>query len=150
MTEIIKNLDLLISENIASAGERGRNALQDMRAHLNKTITSYTPQIIDSINKAGKFNLKKAFCFFFLYHVFTLGEGLQKASNNIKTSLHKASKAISTNTNKYTELTDDFLAEYSPYRFYLGICVCSVLLLVVTNNLFSFTILNIIIFIIRY
>ncbi|KAL9902269.1 prominin-like protein [Glossina fuscipes] len=110
VTEIIKNLDLLISENIASAGERGRNALQDMRAHLNKTITSYTPQIIDSINKAG--------------------EGLQKASNNIKTSLHKASKAISTNTNKYAELTDDFLAEYSPYRFYLGICVCSVLLLI--------------------
>ncbi|XP_073839355.1 prominin-like isoform X1 [Musca autumnalis] len=107
---IIDNLDQLINDNIASAGEKGSNALKQMRAHLNNTIASYTPQIIESINKAG--------------------EGLQKASNDLKTELDKVSKIIYTNTNKYTNIADNYLVEYGPYRFYVGIGVSSILLLV--------------------
>ncbi|XP_058975503.1 prominin-like protein isoform X3 [Musca domestica] len=107
---IIDNLDQLINDNIASAGEKGSNALKQMRSHLNNTIASYTPQIIESINKAG--------------------EGLQKVSNDIKTELDKVSKVIDTNTNKYTNIADNYLVEYGPYRFYVGIGVCSILLLV--------------------
>lgn len=59
-----------------------------------------------------------------------LGEGLQKVSNDIKSELEKVSKNIGSNTNKYTNIADNYLAEYGPYRFYLGIGVCSILLLV--------------------
>lgn len=54
VTEIIESLDKLINENIASAGNRGLNALNSMRTHLNKTIAQYTPQIMLAINKAGE------------------------------------------------------------------------------------------------
>ncbi|XP_059216960.1 prominin-like protein isoform X4 [Stomoxys calcitrans] len=110
VTIIIDNLDQLIGDNIASAGERGSNALKEMRTHLNTTIANYTPQIIEAITKAGN--------------------GLQKVSNDIKTELDKASRAIGSNTKKYTNIADNYLAEYGPYRFYMGIGVCSILLLV--------------------
>ena len=54
VTTIIENLDQLINDDIASAGERGNNALKAMRKHLNDTIANYTPQIIAAITKAGK------------------------------------------------------------------------------------------------
>lgn len=54
VTDIIDNLDSLISKDIASAGKRGRDMLNQMRAHLNTTIAKYTPKVIDSINKAGE------------------------------------------------------------------------------------------------
>lgn len=62
--------------------------------------------------------------------LLVIGEGLQKASNNIKTAVQKASKAINTNTNEYTNEADYILAEYGPYRFYLGLGVCTILLIV--------------------
>lgn len=55
VTAIIENLEQLINDDIASAGERGNNALKAMRKHLNETIAVYTPQIVDAITKAGKF-----------------------------------------------------------------------------------------------
>ncbi|XP_037826226.1 prominin-like protein isoform X4 [Lucilia sericata] len=110
VTSIIENLEQLISDDIASAGERGNKALKAMRKHLNDTIAIYTPQIVDAITKAG--------------------EGLLKASNDIKTNLQKVSKIIGTNTHKYTNIADNYRTEYGPYRFYVGIAVCSVLLLV--------------------
>ncbi|XP_075164037.1 prominin-like isoform X3 [Haematobia irritans] len=110
VTIIIDNLDQLIGENIASAGERGSNALKEMRTHLNNTIANYTPQIIDAITKAGN--------------------GLQKVSNDIKGELDKVSRTIGSNTKKYTNIADNYLAEYGPYRFYMGIGVCSILLLI--------------------
>ncbi|XP_050335331.1 prominin-like protein isoform X2 [Bactrocera neohumeralis] len=110
VTEIIDNLDNLISKDIASAGKRGRDILNQMRAHLNTTIAKYTPKIIDSINKAG--------------HAF------QHASNEIKLELNKLSQVIKDNTKKYTGVADDYLEEYGPYRFYFGIAVCSILLLI--------------------
>ncbi|XP_069967418.1 prominin-like protein isoform X3 [Bactrocera oleae] len=110
VTDIIDNLDSLISKDIASAGKRGRDILNQMRAHLNTTIAKYTPKIIDSINKAG--------------HAF------QRASNEIKMKLNKLSQVIKDNTKKYTGVADDYLEEYGPYRFYFGIAVCSILLLI--------------------
>ncbi|XP_046807592.1 prominin-like protein isoform X2 [Lucilia cuprina] len=110
VTSIIENLEQLISDDIASAGERGNKALKAMRKHLNDTIAIYTPQIVDAITKAG--------------------EGLHKASNDIKTKLQNVSKIIGTNTHKYTNIADNYRIEYGPYRFYVGIAVCSVLLLV--------------------
>lgn len=70
-----------------------------------------------------------------MFFVLFLGEGLQKVSNDIKSELEKVSKNIGSNTNKYTNIADNYLAEYGPYRFYLGIGVCSILLLV---SFFSF------------
>ncbi|XP_011185477.2 prominin-like protein isoform X2 [Zeugodacus cucurbitae] len=110
VTEIIDNLDNLISKDIASAGKRGRDILNQMRAHLNTTIAKYTPKIIDSINKAG--------------HAF------QHASNEIKMELNKLSQVIKDNTKKYTGVADDYLEEYGPYRLYFGIAVCSILLMI--------------------
>lgn len=63
-----------------------------------------------------------------------LGEGLQNASTTIKNELQKYSKVIDTNTNKYSNHADNYLAEYGPYRFYMGIGVCSILLLVSKIN----------------
>ncbi|XP_054732946.1 prominin-like protein isoform X1 [Anastrepha obliqua] len=110
VTEIIDNLDNLISRDIASAGKRGRDMLKQMRAHLNTTIAKYTPKVIDSINKAGN--------------------AFQHASNEIKMELNKLSLVIKDNTKKYTGVADDYLDEYGPYRFYFGIAVCSILLLI--------------------
>ncbi|XP_037940754.1 prominin-like protein isoform X3 [Teleopsis dalmanni] len=110
VTEIIENLEQLINDNIAAAGNRGRTALDNMRKHLNETIAKHTPQIIQAINKAG--------------------QSFQKASNDIKTELKKISNLIGTKTDKYTGVADDYLNEYGPYRFYIGIGVCTVLLLI--------------------
>lgn len=68
--------------------------------------------------------------YFNSFIIFVLGQGLQKASNDIKTELQKVSKEIGSNTYKYTNLADNYRAEYGPYRFYVGIAVCSILLLV--------------------
>lgn len=57
MTIIIENLEQLINDDIASAGERGNKALKAMRKHLNDTIAIYTPQIVDAITKAGSYGL---------------------------------------------------------------------------------------------
>ncbi|XP_036337629.1 prominin-like protein isoform X1 [Rhagoletis pomonella] len=110
VTKIIENLDNLISKDIASAGKRGRDMLSQMRAHLNETIGKYTPEVIKSINKAGN--------------------AFQHASNEIKMELNKLSLVIKDNTKKYTGVADDYLDEYGPYRFYFGIAVCSILLLI--------------------
>ncbi|XP_012156730.1 prominin-like protein isoform X1 [Ceratitis capitata] len=108
VTDIIDNLDSLISKDIASAGKRGRDMLNQMRAHLNTTIAKYTPKVIDSINKAGN--------------------AFKKASDSIKMEINKVSQVIKDNTHKYTGVADGYLNEYGPYRFHFGIAVCSILL----------------------
>ncbi|XP_067648339.1 prominin-like protein isoform X2 [Eurosta solidaginis] len=110
VTEIIDNLDNLISKDIASAGKRGREMLNEMRTHLNTTIAKYTPRVIDAINKAGN--------------------AFQNAANEIKIELSKLSKVIKDNTKSYTGRADDYLDEYGPYRFHFGVAVCTTLLMI--------------------
>lgn len=66
-----------------------------------------------------------------LINTFSLvGHAFQHASSEIKMELNKLSQVIKDNTKKYTGVADDYLEEYGPYRFYFGIAVCAILLLV--------------------
>lgn len=112
VTSIIETVDTLIADGIASAGRDGRQAWTNLQNDINRTIEEHIPKINESIEKVGK--------------------ELKKASSDINDLFNKITKTIDEQTNRGTTTADKYLNEYSIYRFYAGIAISSVLLVILT------------------
>ncbi|XP_055844370.1 prominin-like protein isoform X1 [Episyrphus balteatus] len=112
VTSIIESVDTLIANGIASAGRDGRKAWTNLQNDINRTIEEHIPKITESIEKVGK--------------------ELKKASDGINDLFTKITKNIDEQTNSGTTLADKYIHEYSIYRFYAGIAISSVLLVILT------------------
>ncbi|XP_055915367.1 prominin-like protein isoform X2 [Eupeodes corollae] len=112
VTSIIESVDTLIKNGDASAGKDGRQAWQNLQNDINRTITEHIPKIIDSMEKVG--------------------QALKKTSEDISGRFTQISKEIDEKTNSATTTADKYIHEYSIYRFYAGIAISSVLLVILT------------------
>lgn len=112
VTSIIESVDTLIANGIASAGRDGRQAWSNLQNDINRTIEEHIPKITESIEKVGK--------------------ELKKKSDDISDLFRKITKTIDEQTYTGTTTADKYIQEYSIYRFYAGIGISTVLLVILT------------------
>lgn len=110
LTSKIADVESLINNKILTTISNGQNALDTMKQDLIKTIDDSVPKVIQSLNQAGT--------------------AIKDVNHQITESLQRISDVVGNNSYKYFDEADNYIDEYSMYRFYVGIGVSSVLLLV--------------------
>lgn len=114
---IIQSVSDLLSTGVADVVKNGNEALNNMEHKLNDTIKKSTPKIVESIEKAG--------------------EAIKNQSKAMTNTFNSLSYNIDNSTEKALKEFDKYLDEYGIYRFYIGVAISSILLLVLCAITFA-------------
>uniref|UniRef100_A0A6B2E6D3 Putative conserved secreted protein n=1 Tax=Phlebotomus kandelakii TaxID=1109342 RepID=A0A6B2E6D3_9DIPT len=110
VTNTIDNVRALISGNLISSLANGQNAVEDVKKKINDVIGENIPQVSMAINEAGL--------------------AIKDASNEVTRAIDRISDLSGNYTYKYFDMADEYVREYSVYRYYAGLAISSVLLLI--------------------
>ncbi|XP_055382529.1 prominin-like protein isoform X2 [Condylostylus longicornis] len=110
VTNIIQSVQELVNSDVANAVTNGNKAINEMKTSLNDAIMTNIPKVNDAVTKAG--------------------DAIKQLSNQLANYMDTMSNVIGNKTDYYTYEADKYLDEYSIYRFYIGVAISSVLLLV--------------------
>lgn len=88
----------------------GQQAVEDVKKKINDVIAENIPRVSKAINDAGL--------------------AIKEASNEVTRAIDRISDLSGNYTYKYFETADDYVREYSVYRYYAGLAISSVLLLI--------------------
>jgi prominin 1 len=91
--------------------------VKDIRNEIENIIKSNVPEVKMSINKVG--------------------QAMQEISNRVTREIDGVSDLVGNNTYKYFITADDYIAQYSIYRYYGGLIVSSVLLIILVFATFG-------------
>lgn len=106
-------LDGALKQNVDSSEKK----IKDIRNEIENIIKSNVPEVKMSINKVG--------------------QAMQEISNSVTREIDGVSDLVGNNTYKYFITADDYIAQYSIYRYYGGLIVSSVLLIILVFATFG-------------
>lgn len=106
----IKKLDAVLDLDIAKTLKKGQQALDNIQEEINRTISSQIPKVKNSISIAGK-------------EVIAGGA-------NVTAVLKKVRHALEDYAEEPLQDIEDNLKKYSPYRYYVGLGVSCILLVI--------------------
>lgn len=110
VTATIDNVNGLITGKLMSSLANGQQAVEDVKKKINDVIAENIPRVSKAINDAGL--------------------AIKEASNEVTRAIDRISDLSGNYTYKYFETADDYVREYSVYRYYAGLAISSVLLLI--------------------
>lgn len=106
----IEKLNTVLHSDIAGALQKGQQDLDNIQVEINKTISSQIPKVKRSISTAG-------------------GEIIGSGSN-VTSLLWKVRQALEDYAERPLEHLGGYLGKYSVYRYYLGLAVSCIVLLI--------------------
>jgi prominin 1 len=86
------------------------NVLTKIKKEIELTVRNNIPQVRQALRKAGN--------------------AMKDASNEMTVTIDRLTKTANENTHQYLDTADNYIKEYSIYRYYVGLAISSVLLLV--------------------
>ncbi|XP_055708127.1 prominin-like protein isoform X5 [Phlebotomus papatasi] len=110
VTATIDNVNGLITGKLMSSLANGQQAVEDVKKKINDVIAENIPRVSKAISDAGL--------------------AIKEASNEVTRAIDRISDLSGNYTYKYFETADDYVREYSVYRYYAGLAISSVLLLI--------------------
>lgn len=112
MTDIKQDVEnyIGVDSSLAQLVAHGTTNLQNAKTDLENKINDNIPGIKTALNEAGN--------------------GLASLSREITSVIDRLSGNMDQNSYKHLAIADDYIAEYSIYRYYVGLGISSVLLLV--------------------
>lgn len=110
LTEITNSVQELVSGNIAQAVQKGVQELERMKQALKRTVSDSIPLVTAAADSTGR--------------------AIKSASDELTSKLYSVNDMIGNNTYKHLKTADSYIAQYSIYRYYAGLAVSSVLLLI--------------------
>ncbi|XP_070502019.1 prominin-like protein isoform X3 [Chironomus tepperi] len=116
-TEIINNVQSLLDGPLQQTVDSSEKKIKDIRNEIENIIKSNVPEVKMSINKVG--------------------QAMQEISNRVTREIDGVSDLVGNNTYKYFITADDYIAQYSIYRYYGGLIVSSVLLIILVFATFG-------------
>lgn len=110
LTEITNSVQDLVSGNVAEAVKEGVDELEKLKLTLKRTVRDSIPMVTAAADSTGN--------------------AIKSASDELTSRLNSVRNLIGNNTYKHLETADDYIVQYSMYRYYVGLGVSSVLLLI--------------------
>uniref|UniRef100_A0A1Q3FI76 Putative conserved plasma membrane protein n=2 Tax=Culex tarsalis TaxID=7177 RepID=A0A1Q3FI76_CULTA len=110
LTEITNSVQDLVSGNVAEAVKEGVDELEKLKLTLKRTVRDSIPMVTAAADSTGS--------------------AIKSASDELTSRLNGVRNLIGNNTYKHLETADDYIVQYSIYRYYVGLGVSSVLLLI--------------------
>ncbi|XP_065075957.1 prominin-like protein isoform X2 [Ochlerotatus camptorhynchus] len=110
LTDITNSVQELVSGNIAKAVQEGVRDLERMKQALKRTVTDSIPLVMAAADSTGR--------------------AIKSASDELTSKLYSVNDMIGNNTYRHLNTADSYIAQYSIYRYYAGLAVSSILLLI--------------------
>ncbi|XP_053685563.1 prominin-like protein isoform X1 [Sabethes cyaneus] len=110
LTEITNSVQELVSGNIAAAVREGVDQLNRLKQSLERAVRDRIPLVTAAADSTGR--------------------AIKSASDELTSKLGSVSNAIGNNSYKHLDQADDYIVQYGIYRYYVGLAISSVLLLI--------------------
>lgn len=117
LTEITNSVQELVDGNIAQAVQKGVRELEQLKQTLTRTVRDSIPLVTAASDSTGR--------------------AIKSASDELTSKLTGVGNVIGNNSYKHLDSADDYIAQYSLYRYYVGLGVSSVLLLIMMCLVFG-------------
>lgn len=108
--EILTSVQSLLDGDLLKNVEMSYRNVKDLRGQIESLIKSNVPEVKMSINK--------------------IGQALQEIASYTTRQIDDVSDIIGNNTFQHLNTADEYIAQYSIYRYYGGLIVSSILLIV--------------------
>lgn len=115
--EITTSVQELLDGNLQKTVAESEKKVREVRSEIENIIKSNVPEVKMSINKVG--------------------QAMTEISNSVTRQIDGISDFIGNNTYQHFETADTYIAQYSIYRYYGGLIVSSVLLIVLVFTTFG-------------
>jgi prominin 1 len=110
VTLIIDGVIDLYKSDLVDRLNQANNVLEDIKTEINESVRGRIPEVRKALRSAG--------------------DAMKNAANEMTITIDRVTHTVNANTVKYFDTADDYVREYSIYRYYLGLAISSVLLLV--------------------
>ncbi|XP_044733523.1 prominin-like protein [Chrysoperla carnea] len=110
VSESLKNITELLDSNIVEEVQKGKKAFDDIQKQIQKAVDDSIPVVKEAIAGAG--------------------DAIKSNAKNLTNMLTQASDAIGQHSKKPIDQADLYLAQYSIYRWYGGLAISTLLLIV--------------------
>ena len=108
--EVIRDIQRLLEGSLQETVSSSEKKVKDIKSEIENIIKSNVPEVKMAINKVG--------------------QALTNISNTLVRQIDGVSDVVGNNTFRHFNTADDYIAQYSIYRYYGGLIVSSVLLIV--------------------
>lgn len=110
VSDIIRSVDELIAGNLMESMRRSKGAIDEVKQRVTDEIGDNVQRVKDALNEAGK--------------------AMQQLGTLIEKELMSVSQEAGTTSEDYLSQADYYLKEYGEYRYYAGLGISSLLLLI--------------------
>uniref|UniRef100_A0A182NIR2 Prominin-like protein n=1 Tax=Anopheles dirus TaxID=7168 RepID=A0A182NIR2_9DIPT len=117
LSQIIESVKQLTDSSLGSAIEDGVNQMKQLKATLSQTVVENIPKVQDASNKTGI--------------------AIRDVSNMLTSRLNSVADTLGNNSYRHLDTADDYIEQYSIYRYYAGLGISSVLLLILICLVFG-------------
>lgn len=116
-TEIITNVQSLLDGTLQQTVASSEKKVRDIRNEIENIIKSNVPEVKMSINKVGT--------------------ALHEIAHSVTRQIDGVSDLVGNHTYKHFDTADNYVAQYSIYRYYGGLIISSVLLVIFVFTTFG-------------
>lgn len=115
--DIIRDIQRLLEGSLQETVNSSEKKVKDIKSEIENIIKSNVPEVKMAINKVG--------------------QAMLNISNTLTKQIDTISDIAGNNTFRHFNTADDYIAQYSIYRYYGGLIVSSVLFIVLVFTIFG-------------
>uniref|UniRef100_A0A182WKT3 Prominin-like protein n=1 Tax=Anopheles minimus TaxID=112268 RepID=A0A182WKT3_9DIPT len=117
LSEIIESVKELMDSSLGSAIRKGVKQMEQLKSTLNQTVLENIPKVQAASDSTGN--------------------AIREVSNMLTSRLNNAGDTLGNNSYKYLDKADEYIQQYSIYKYYVGLAISSVLLLILICLVFG-------------
>lgn len=117
IAQVLDDVIELRKTGLTESLSNSENAFNDIRDQLNETINEHIPNVEKALDSAGR--------------------EIKSVSNQITKTFDNFSRIIDENSDRHFDTADRYIKKYSVYRYYVGLGISSVLLLILLCIVFG-------------
>lgn len=110
MTDIIRSVDELIAGNLMQSMGRSKSSIDEVKLTVANDIETSVKHVKEALSNAGK--------------------AMQQLGTKIDNELMSVSHDTQSTSDEYLTTADKYIKEYGEYRYYVGLGISSLLLLI--------------------
>ncbi|XP_049293875.1 prominin-like protein isoform X4 [Anopheles funestus] len=117
LSDIIESVKELMDSSLGSAIRKGVKQMEQLKSTLNQTVLENIPKVQAASDSTGN--------------------AIREVSNLLTSRLSNVADTLGNNSYKHLDTADEYIQQYSIYRYYAGLGISSVLLLILICLVFG-------------
>ncbi|XP_061501156.1 prominin-like protein isoform X2 [Anopheles gambiae] len=117
LSQIIESVKQLTDSSLGSAIHQGVDQMNELKSTLRQTVLQNIPKVQAASDSTGK--------------------AIKDVSNMLTSRLNNVADTLGNNSYKHLDTADEYIEQYSIYRYYAGLGISSVLLLILMCLVFG-------------